>query len=102
MRTKKDTLAEWISKSLCAALTPQNIRSGFRAAGIYLFDKTKLDGNMTPSVGFEDNQMHEDLNSNTFSIHELQQEQDSGGEPQGTCIQYYVQGESDSDPKICT
>jgi hypothetical protein len=102
MHTKKDTLAEWISKSLHAALTSQNIRSGFRAAGIYPFDRTKIDGKMMPSVGFEDNQMHEDLNSNTFSIEELQQEPDSVGEPQGTCIQYYVQGESDSDPKICT
>jgi hypothetical protein len=46
--------------------------------------------------------MHEDLNSNTFSIEELQQEPDSVGEPQGTCIQYYVQGESDSDPEIYT
>jgi hypothetical protein len=102
MRTKKDTLAKWISKSLHAALTPQNIRSGFRAAGIYPFDMTKIDGKMTPSVGFEDNQKHEDLNSNTFSIEELQQEPDSVGEPQGTCIQYYVQGESDSDLEIYT
>jgi hypothetical protein len=44
MRTKKDTLAEWISKSLHAALTAQNIRSRFRAARIYPFDRTKLDG----------------------------------------------------------
>jgi hypothetical protein len=44
MLTRKETLVEWISKSLHAALTPQNIASGFRTARIYPFDMTKLDG----------------------------------------------------------
>jgi hypothetical protein len=71
MRTRKETLAEWISKSLYAALTPQNISSRFRAARIYLFDMTKFDGKMTPSAAFEENHMQEDLTQISFTIEEL-------------------------------
>jgi hypothetical protein len=64
-------LAEWISNSLHAALTPQNISSGFRVARIYPFDRTKLDGKMTPSAAFEENHMQEDLIPTSFTIKEL-------------------------------
>jgi hypothetical protein len=100
MRTRKETLAEWISKSLHVALTPQNIASGFRAIGISPFDRTKLDGKMTPSAAFEENHMQDDLTPTSFTIQELQEQHDSCEEPHETCIQYYVEGESDLDPEI--
>jgi hypothetical protein len=52
MHTRKTVLAQWISKSLRAALTPHNIQSGFRATGIWPFDSHKMDNKMTPATAF--------------------------------------------------
>ena len=49
----KQTLCEWTSKALKRALTPTNIRAGFRGAGIWPLDQEASKSSMLPSRGFE-------------------------------------------------
>jgi hypothetical protein len=44
--------------------------------------------------------MQDDLTPTSFTIEELQEQHNSCKEPHETCIQYYVEGELDTDPKI--
>ena len=46
----KSTLAQWVSLSLRKALTPENIRSGFRATGIFPLNRTAVDSDMAPAA----------------------------------------------------
>ena len=50
----KQTLCEWTSKALKRALTPTNIKSGFKGAGIWLLDREASKASMLPSRGFHD------------------------------------------------
>jgi hypothetical protein len=96
MRTRKTVLAQWISKSLRAALTPQNIQSGFRTIGIWPFDSHKMDNKMTPTAAFTE---EPELQLQPLIIEDLENDEQEIGESQeGT--QYYVQAESDSDFEI--
>jgi hypothetical protein len=49
---KKEDLAQWMSLSLKKALTPENIKAGFRATGILPLDKDRMSAKMGPSEGF--------------------------------------------------
>ena len=57
VNARKEDLANWVSRGLKKALTPQNIRAGFRATGIWPLDATKMDKKMAPSE--EDGPEHE-------------------------------------------
>jgi hypothetical protein len=93
MRTRKTTLAQWISKSLKAALTPQNIQSGFRATGIWPYDNKKMGSKMTPSAAYRE-ELEPHLDS--LAIEDLgNKEQHMHKSEEGT--QYYVESESDCD-----
>ena len=50
----KQTLCEWTSKALKRALTPTNIRVGFRGTWIWPLDRKALKSSMLPSRGFEE------------------------------------------------
>ena len=50
----KQELCEWTSKALHDALTPHNIKSGFRKAGIWPLDHMVVAGAMTKGEGFDD------------------------------------------------
>ena len=52
-RVGKQDLREWTSKALQYALTPTNIKAGFRKAGIWPLDWNVARDAMHPSVGFE-------------------------------------------------
>jgi hypothetical protein len=52
-------LAQWVSLSLKIALTPQNIKAGFKATGILPLDKDRMSAKMGPSEGF--NQKAQDI-----------------------------------------
>jgi hypothetical protein len=56
---KKEDLAQWVSLSLKKALTPQNIKAGFKATGILPLDKDRMSAKMGPSEGF--NQKAQDI-----------------------------------------
>ena len=49
----KQDLCEWTSRALKAALTPNNIKAGFRSTGIWPLDCTATRGKMHAAVGFE-------------------------------------------------
>ena len=49
----KQELCEWILRALKAALTPNNIRAGFRSTGIWPFDRTAMTEKMHATAGFE-------------------------------------------------
>ena len=49
----KQDLCEWTSQALRAALTPNNIKAGFRSTGIWLLDRTALREKMNTASGFE-------------------------------------------------
>ena len=48
----KQTLCEWTSKALKRALTPTNIKSGFRGVGIWPLDREASKASMLPSRRF--------------------------------------------------
>ena len=50
----KQELREWTSKALHDALTPRNIKSGFRKIDIWPLDRMATIRAMTTSQGFED------------------------------------------------
>lgn len=50
----KDILAQWVSLGLNKALSESNIRSGFRATGIWPFNRHAIDSQMTPSTAFRE------------------------------------------------
>ena len=49
----KQELCEWTSKALQSALTPKNIKAGFRKAGIWPFDRNVVKDAMGMSTSFE-------------------------------------------------
>jgi hypothetical protein len=51
---KKDILAEWVSLGLRKALTTTNIKSGFKATGIYPLDPHACDRHFGPSQAFSE------------------------------------------------
>ena len=59
----KETLAHWVSLALRKALTEKNIKSGFRAAGIFLLDRGAILRHLKPSIVYsqEPQQPHGDL-----------------------------------------
>ena len=93
MRTRRTTLAQWISKSLKAVLTPQNIQSGFRTTRIWPYDNQKMDSKMIPSTAYReelqpqlDSLVIEDLGNEEQHLHESEEG-----------MQYYIESESDCD-----
>jgi hypothetical protein len=55
-KVKKQDLCEWTSKALLKALTPKNIKSGFKKTGIWPLNTSAVDDQMTPSKGFAEGQ----------------------------------------------
>ena len=49
----KQDLCEWTSRALQAALTPNNIKAGFRSTRIWLLDRTATTGKMHATAGFK-------------------------------------------------
>ena len=50
---EKQDLCEWTSRALRAALTPNNIRAGFRSTRIWPLDRTVVRDKMHVAAGFE-------------------------------------------------
>ena len=53
-RVSKQDLCEWTSKALKAALTPTNIKVGFKKTGIWPLDRTAAVSMMSAASGFEE------------------------------------------------
>ena len=51
---RKEDLAQWVSLALKRAASPQNIKAGFRATGIWPFNPEKMKFKMQPSEGFRE------------------------------------------------
>jgi hypothetical protein len=49
----KQTLTHWVSLGLKRALTPQNIKKGFKSIGIFLFHKVALNKNFGLNASYE-------------------------------------------------
>jgi hypothetical protein len=52
-KVDKSMLCEWTSKALGQALTPSNIKAGFRRCGIWPLNKTTTLADMGPAEGFQ-------------------------------------------------
>ena len=50
--TMKEDLAQWVSLALKKAMTPSNIKAGFKCIGIWPLDNTAMINKMGPSEGF--------------------------------------------------
>jgi hypothetical protein len=64
---KKDILAEWVSLGLKKALTTANIKSGFKATGIYPLNPHACDRNFGPSEAFSAAAANDTIDSGSSS-----------------------------------
>jgi hypothetical protein len=55
-KVEKQDLCEWTAQALQKALSPKNIRSGFRKTGIWPLNSEAISTQMLPSEGFEEGQ----------------------------------------------
>ena len=51
-KVKKEILAQWMSLAIQQSLTPSNIKSGFKACGIWPLNSKAMSGKMAPSQVF--------------------------------------------------
>jgi hypothetical protein len=60
-KVEKRDLCEWTARSLEKALTPKNIKSGFRKTGIWPLDQQAVNNKLLPSEGFKQGGVEENL-----------------------------------------
>jgi len=65
-KVEKSMLCEWTSKALGQALTPSNIKAGFRRCGIWPLDRAATAADMGPAEGFR---TVEDVEANRDALH---------------------------------
>jgi hypothetical protein len=88
-KTMKEDLAQWVSLALKKAMTPSNIKAGFKHIGIWPLNNTAMINKMGPSEGFIEKslevQIKEILEEHVPSLEE-------------NVVHYYVDVEGDVEP----
>jgi hypothetical protein len=89
-KTMKEDLAQWVSLALKKAMTPSNIKVGFRCTGIWPLNNTAMTNKMCPSEGFIEKSLE-------VQINEILEEDVPSSEE--NVVHYYVDVEGDVEPK---
>jgi hypothetical protein len=97
---KKDTLTEWVFLGLKKALIPSNIRSGFKATGIYPLNAHACDKHFSPSQGFISSTSNEEGTNSDCSSDEEDNFDDLQPETEDQCTQSQEAGGEDIDDGI--
>ena len=86
-KVEKDILAQWVDLSLKKALSPNNIRNGFRATGIWPLSLDKMEAKVGPSKPYNS------LPSEKVIVEDIMEEDIPSGETNGK--HYYVEDDDD-------
>jgi hypothetical protein len=88
-KTMKEDLVQWVSLALKKAMTPSNIRAGFRRTGIWPLNNTAMTNKIGPSEGFIEKSLD-------VQINEILEEDVSS--TQEDLVHYYVDVEGEESP----
>ena len=86
-KVEKDILAQWVDLSLKKALSPNNIRRGFRATGIWPLNLDKMEAKVGPSKPYNS------LPSENVIVEDIMEEDIPSEETNGK--HYYVEDDDD-------